>query len=165
MNLYTALHSGRISLTFPPTVQEGSVLSTPYPAFVCRWKPRFWGQVAWVQIPALSLISCVTLNKWLDLSEPQFSSSGKRGCSTHIIDTVRIKWGIWKRLKREPGTWKGLGKCRLLPLEYKPQSETKLTLYASKATLCGLQHMIQLWTWLPYSIVFELAGKFVCGFH
>lgn len=42
-------------------------------------KPRFWGQVAGAQIRALSLISCVTLRKWLDLFEPQFSSSGKRG--------------------------------------------------------------------------------------
>ena len=37
-NRHSLLHSGCISFTFPPTVQQGSLFSTPSPAFVvCRF--------------------------------------------------------------------------------------------------------------------------------
>ena len=37
-NLHTVLHSGSYQFTFSPTVQEGSLFSTPSPAFVvCRF--------------------------------------------------------------------------------------------------------------------------------
>ena len=37
-NLHTVLHSGCYQFTFPPTVQEGSLFSSPSPAFtVCRF--------------------------------------------------------------------------------------------------------------------------------
>ena len=37
-NLHTVLHRGCYQLTFPPTVQEGSLFSTPSPALVvCRF--------------------------------------------------------------------------------------------------------------------------------
>ena len=44
-NVHTVLHSGCYQFTFPPTVQEGSLFSTPAPAFiVCRffWWWPFW---------------------------------------------------------------------------------------------------------------------------
>ena len=48
-NLHTIFHSGCINFTFPPTVQEHSLFSTPSPAFIgCRFFDK--GHSNWCEV-------------------------------------------------------------------------------------------------------------------
>ena len=50
-NLHTTLHSGYYQLTFLPTVQEGSLFSTPSPEFiVCRFFDDGYTDELWTEV-------------------------------------------------------------------------------------------------------------------
>ena len=77
-NLPTVLHSGYYQFTFPPTVQEGSLFTTPFPAFIVS---RFFDNGHSDQCEVTPHCSFFFFNKFIYFIYLFLSALGLRCCA------------------------------------------------------------------------------------